>query len=285
MNVTAIVHVYYPELWPELAVCIRNLGPDVRLIVTYGIGNDKAVEAARRDFPRADFVACENRGYDIWPFLMALRRVDFATCDLIVKLHTKRDIDLPRKAEVGYTVLNGSRWRDLLLAFVRTQEAWARTLRRFAEDPAVGLVANRSLVFKRRDARKGNHADSFDRAIAELETKWGLRAKRSGRFVGGTMFAVRAALFKPLADYPFTPELFEASGGHETETYAHVMERLFGLIVSAQGARVEGFDGSVAWRRFWATLGKFFFDSRRTERRRSVRICGITVYLKRLRDD
>ena len=285
MNVTAIVHVYYPELWPELAVCIRNLGPDTRLIVTYGIGNDKAVEAARRDFPRADFVACENRGYDIWPFLKALKLVDFATCDLIVKLHTKRDIDLPRKTEVGYTVLNGSRWRDRLLAFVRTPEAWARTLRRFAEDPDVGLVAARELIFTRRDAERPEMAASYDRAGDFVREKLHLELPHKGGFVGGTMFAVRSSLYRPLADYPFAADMFEVSQGHDTETFAHVVERLFGLVVAAQGKRVVGFNGSRVAYRLRGAIAKFFFDSRLTKRRRSIRICGILVYRKKLGGD
>lgn len=281
MRVLVIAHVFYPELWPELAGCIRNIGA-CDLAVTYV--DEASVAQARRDFPAARFLLCENRGYDVWPFLKAVQSVDLGKYDLVVKLHTKRDIDLPRKAEVGYTVLNGSRWRDHLLAFVKTPEAWAKAVARFA-DPSVGMVADRHVVFLRRDARREAHGGSFDAAVRELNEKWGIPAKRNGRFVGGTMFAVRAPILARLVSHPFSAGLFGTSGGHENETYAHVLERMLGLVVSGLGYRVEGFDGSVAVRRFWAAVGKFFFDSRRTERRRSIRICRITVYLRRLRED
>ena len=277
MKALVIAHVFYPQLWPELADCIRNVG-SCDLVVTYV--DESSVVAARRDFPAARFLLCENRGYDIWPFLKAVQTSDLSAYDLIVKLHTKRDIDLPRKAEVGYTVLNGSRWRDRLLAFVKTPEAWAKTVARFA-DPSIGMVADRHVVFRRCDAKREAHGGSFDAAVRELNEKRGIPAKRNGRFVGGTMFAVRAPILARLVSHPFSPEMFGASGGHENETFAHVVERMFGLIVSGLGFRVEGFDGSVACRRFWAALGKFFFDSRRTERRRSIRICGVTVYIRR----
>ena len=277
MKTLVIVHVFYPQLGPELRDCIRNVGA-CDVVVTYV--DAAAVAAARRDFPNARFILCENRGYDIWPFLKALKSVDLAAYDLVVKLHTKRDIDLPRKAEVGYTVLNGSRWRDHLLAFVKTSEAWAKTVARFG-DPAIGMVADRHVVFRRCDAKREAHGGSFDAAVNALNETWGIPAKRDGRFVGGTMFAVRASILARLVSRPFSAEMFGLSGGHESETYAHVLERMFGLIVSGLGFRVEGFDGSVAVRRFWAAVGKFFFDSRRTERRRSVRICGVTVYIRR----
>lgn len=278
MKTLVIAHVFYPQLWPELAACIRNVGEPRELVVTYV--DEAAVAQARRDFPSAKFLLCENRGYDIWPFLKAARSADLSACDLVVKLHTKRDIDLPRKAEVGYTVLNGSRWRDHLLAFVKTPEAWAKAVARFA-DPAIGMVADRHVVFRRCDAKREAHGGSFDAAVRELNEKWGIPAKRNGRFVGGTMFAVRAPILVRLVARPFSAEMFGTSGGHENETYAHVLERMMGLVVSGLGYRVEGFDGSVAVRRFWAAVGKFFFDSRRTERRRSIRICGVTVYIRR----
>lgn len=284
MNITAIVHVYYPERWLELSECIRNLGSETRLIVTYGVGNEKAVEAARRDFPTATFLECENRGYDIWPFLKALKLVDFAWTDLIVKLHTKRNVDLPRRTLVGYTSLNGSAWRDGLLSFVRTPEAWNRSLRRFA-DPKVGLVGAKELIFKRSDAKKDEMAGSFDKAKGFIAENWGLHTPAGARFVGGTMFAVRASLYKVLADYPFTADMFEVSAGHDTETFAHMIERLFGLVVTAQGKRVAGANGSVALFRIKGAIAKFLFDSRLTERRRSIRICGILVYRKKLSVD
>lgn len=278
MKTLVIAHVFYPQLWPELADCIRNVG-DCDLVVTYV--DEEAVAEARRDFPRARFLLYENRGYDIWPFLAALKTVDLSKYDLVVKLHTKRDIVCEKRNVVGHTLLNGAAWREHLLAFVKTPEAWARTVEKFGH-PKVGLVADRHVIFFRRDALKEAHCASFDESVRMLNEEWSIPARRSGRFVGGTMFAARAASLRPFAERAFAPEMFGVSGGHDKETYAHVLERAFGLAIEGQGYRVVAFNGSVFWRRIGHVVGKFFFDSRRSERRRSVRICGITVYLKRL---
>ena len=55
MKIAAIVHVYYPGLWPELLDCIRNMR-DVPhdLFVTYS--DEAAVRQARNDCPQANFV-------------------------------------------------------------------------------------------------------------------------------------------------------------------------------------------------------------------------------------
>ena len=278
MKTLVIAHVFYPQLWPELAACIRNLG-DCDLTVTYV--DEASVADARRDFPHARFLLCENRGYDIWPFLKALQSVDLSAYDLVVKLHTKRDIICEKRNVVGHTLLNGAAWREHLLAFVKTPEAWARTLAKFG-DPKVGMVADRHVIFLRRDALKEMYCASFDEAVRRLNAEWGIPARRGGRFVGGTMFAVRAAILARLLSRPFASEMFGVSGGHDKETFAHVIERMFGLVVGGLGYRVVAFNGSVFWRRIGHVVGRFFFDYRRSERRCSIRICKVTVYLRRL---
>ena len=275
MKVAVIVHVFYPEMWSELADCVRNLGV-CDLTVTYV--DEAAVGAARRDFPAARFIRCKNRGYDVWPFVTALKALDLARYDLVVKLHTKRNIERAHVFAMGGTRLNGSAWRDRLLGFVKTPEAWAKTQAAF-DDPQVGMVAGRRVVFGRKESGKG----CYDAALRELNEKFSIPARRGGLFVGGTMFAVRAALLRPFADFPFTAEMFAASGGHESTTYAHLMERMLGLAVGGQGFCIEGFDGSVRWHRFWVAIKRFFFENRWSERRHSIRICGITVYLRRLK--
>jgi len=275
VRVAVIAHVFYPEKWAELAGCIRNVGA-CDLTVTYV--DEAAVREARRDFPDARFVLCENRGYDVWPFVKALKSLDLSRYDVVVKLHTKRDIVKPHPFAMGGTRLNGSAWRDHLLAFVKTPEAWRATASRFA-DPGVGMVASRRLVYGRTESGK----KWFDRAVRELREKFSLSAGRRGHFVGGTMFAARPAVLAPFAAHAFTPEMFAVSGSHEPTTYAHIMERMLGLAVGGLGYRIEGFDGSVGRWRFRQAVLRFLFDSRWSTRRRSVRICGITVYLKRLK--
>ena len=43
--------------------------------------------------------------------------------------------------------------------------------------------------------------------------------------------------------------MFEPPAGHRCETYAHLMERMFGFSVAAAGLRIAAFNGSLAWRR------------------------------------
>ena len=252
MKTLVIVHVYYPQLWPELAACVRNIDGARDLVVTYG--DEAAVQGARRDFPEARFLKCENRGYDIWPFIAALRSSDLSRYDVVVKLHTKRDIDDEVRYDFNHAVYNGAAWRNFLLGFARTPEAWRRTRRLLAKS-GVGMVAERHVVMRRRDVPVSRTKGSFD-AAAEFLGLDPSHVRRSGQYVAGTMFAAKPAALRPLLKKELTAEMFETPAGHMTETFAHVMERALGLSVTAAGLKIVAFNGSLRLRRAWYGLRK-----------------------------
>ena len=92
MKTLCIVHVFYPDFWPEIASCLRNVEDPMDLVVTYVDETKGIPEMVRRDFPSAKFLLCENRGFDIWPFLKALQAVNLQDYSVLIKLHTKRDV-------------------------------------------------------------------------------------------------------------------------------------------------------------------------------------------------
>lgn len=247
MSRTAIViHVFYPELWPELWDCIRNVSEPHDVFVTFS--DAASVEAVRRDMPEAKFVPCENRGYDIWPFLKVLRSLPPNAYDQVVKLHTKRDVLDDLRYRFNHAVFNGTAWRDYLLAFLRTPEAWRKTLALLSK-PDVGMVADRHVVMRRGDVPLERTKASFDRAVEFLKLPADETARR-GQYVAGTMFAAKFAALKPLLRRDFSAEDFDPPQGHMTETFAHVMERALGLSVSAAGLRIVAWNGSLRLRRF-----------------------------------
>lgn len=246
MRIAVIVHVFYPELWPELAHCIRNVGGEREVFVTYA--DEASVSEAKRDFPDARFVRCENRGYDVWPFLKVLQALDLGNYDCIVKLHTKRDVVDGFRYKFNHVLLNGSAWREYLLAFAKTPAAWRKTARQLSR-PDVGLVAERHVIMRRRDVPIARTYETFDRA-AELLGLPADETRRTGRYVAGTMFAAKPAALRPLLARTFSADDFEQPQGHLTETFAHVLERAMGLSVSAAGLRLAAFNGSPFWRWF-----------------------------------
>ena len=280
MRVLVIAHVFYPQFWPELASCIRNITEQRDIVVTFV--DEASVVEARRDFPEAKFLKCENRGFDIWPFICALRTVDLGGYDAVVKLHTKRDIVKDHDWSFNNCRFNGPVWRNHLLSFCRTHEAWARTVRRLSE-PGVGMVADRHVVVRRRDFPWKAVRECFDAAVAEIRAVDGCTPfdERSAQYVSGTMFAARPEPLMFFLKHDFDAGMFEVSGhaaGAEPVLYVHCVENILGLSVSAVGRRIVAWNGSLRWRRIYAPLLHWAFRVKETRNRRMVRILGVPVF-------
>ena len=282
-KILVIAHVYYPQLWPELARGIRNIDAPHDLIVTYG--DEESVAEARRDFPAARFLRCEGVGYDVWPFLKALQMTDLGRYGYLVKLHTKRNID--QDLATNHALFSDGRWRRYLLEIVRTRRSWRRAFAKLRR-PGIGMVADRRVIYDRK-ANGPGYSATFDAALAEVERIVGRRGEPPHLFVAGSMFAARMEPFRLLTRERFTVEMFEQPKSHKVETFAHVVERMLGFCVSAAGLRVDACNGSIRWRLMYygqSPLGKFlrfFFQIRTRDFTYVVKILQIPVYVKRMK--
>lgn len=248
----AIVHVYYPERWPELAACLRHVDDLKDLIVTYG--DEAAVVAARQDFPRAQFLKCANVGYDVWPFVAALKTVDLSDYDRVLKLHTKRDLPTEQSARpFNAFCVDGPRWRNQLLSIVRSPAAWQTARARLA-DPNVGMVANR----------------------------WVIARENGVSFVAGTMFVARPQVLKAFQSEPYSVERFAPADDAHMGSFAHDCEREFGRQVTACGLLIAGVGESPAgfWiKRLVKTIWSRIYRAKRdASGRLIVKILKVPVY-------
>ena len=244
-RILVVVHVFYPQLWDELAECVRNVSEPHDLTVTYS--DESAVAQARLDFPRARFLRCENVGFDIWPFIKALDGIDLAGYDYIVKLHTKRDVILDRPFRFNHANFAGARWRNRLLSFIRTPEAWRRSVARISGDASVGMVADAACILRRNDVPWELTREGFDKGL-ELARSIGVEPANP-QFVGGTMFLARAAIFRPLQGR-FAAADFGGELVHSTVTTGHFLERVIGFCACVDGMHIVDPDGILARRRF-----------------------------------
>ena len=244
------VHVFYAELWDELAKCVQNIKPfPFVLYVTMVKADDTLKAKILEAFPSAHIEVVENRGFDVAPFLHVINNLDLDEFSYIVKLHTKRDIPFEKGSFKG---LVGDIWRKRLLYFVSSADIFKRYIQEFDNDPKIGMQAQYELIVRR---------DFYDMYSSKQTKKFivnhGLPMVKY-RFVAGTMFVVRAHLFKEIqrlgiksADFP------EVIGRPKQPQLAHIFERLFGYFVYAQGFELK--DGAVSWEIQRNHLNRFEF--------------------------
>ena len=229
-RVCCLVHVYYDDLWPELAERIRHFARiriDLRVNVAERPGAEATAAKVRDDFPDAFVRISPNRGRDIGGFFALMRDLDFGRYDVICLLHTKKS---PHLADAA-----GRAWRhDLLDSIVADEATAAINVGRMLQDPSIGVVASAKWRRTGIGPNQRRYRDYLDRLAISPKN-------RRCEFVAGTMMLVRPAVLKTL---------YLALAGIEFEDYEgrpleaqldgeamHAIERVLGNVVRELGLR------------------------------------------------
>ena len=231
-TVAVIVHVFYLQIWKEIAACIRNvidLSSKADVFITISESCDKRLELfVRRDFPSANIKRLPNRGFDVGPFFEVLHRINLEDYDYIIKLHTKRNCF----GIVNFWPFWRGQWRTALLGFCKTRKRVHRTLEILGKRQDVGMVGAGLLALKPLNELVGRCSVSGQITADVDETE-------ERCFIAGTMFIVRARLLHNLKQkYIFEDFGYMQSGCHDVSN-AHSVEREFGYEIYNQGYQIE----------------------------------------------
>lgn len=236
-RIAVCLHLFYPELWPEIASQLAHLPAGWDLLVTVP---DFACTPQLRDglahHPQARVFPVPNRGRDVLPWLRLLGAGAFDAYDWVCKLHSKKS---------SHT--EGQRWRQQLIQeLVGKPEEVQALLLAMAATPKLGLVGPARHLMHPGHARWGHQAD---RASAALNIALGLPPLPEGAsewpYFAGTMFwfrpgAVRLLAPHALGEADFAPEMGQLDG-----TEAHALERLITRAVQSSGFACAQWDGDA----------------------------------------
>jgi lipopolysaccharide biosynthesis protein len=213
VKTAAVAHLYYADLWPELAFYLRNLPEDAHLYVTMATDSSED-RAVLKDFPRAEIVRFPNVGRDIAPFIALLPELQ--KFDVVCKIHTKRNIR------------GNSRWRrELLRGVLDDRNLVNKILETFETRPRL-LVVGSSVFYLDGEKYLFKNRALLEQHFGEIPEAFG--------FFGGTMFWVRPQMLSDFPDrYPtsaFVPHT-DIDGHLE-----HAIERLIGLRAYSEGGEI-----------------------------------------------
>jgi hypothetical protein len=231
IDVGVLMHIFYPDLWRELAAFARNFQPVSRdvFVNVVDIAWTPRFQAEIRELCPEAFVQLSNdRGRDIGGFVRLLDHVDIKKYDLFAWIHSKKS---PHIAEI-----KGEYWRrSLLRAFAGSEEIVEECVRTFRDDPSIGLIAAREW----RCTELGRNAEEYHKLLELFEID---EEHRQIEYVSGTMFLMRAEIVQRLYDGLKTLE-WEYGGDkgldfHTDGQVAHAVERLIGNLVRQMGYQI-----------------------------------------------
>lgn len=279
-------HVFYPEIWAELAACIKNIVPySYDLFVTLVEDNQELEQQIKAFNPQATIQLIDNKGFDVGAFVHVINQVNLDDYDYVIKLHTKRDVPVGARVAKKYDA-SGSKWRTYLLSFLKTKANFEQCLKAFDADATLGMCAHHCLI----TYKKLTSDDIFAFEQSELLLKeMDLPINSERIYVGGTMFMVRAALLKPLQNLQINLDSFEKPDRKIVRSKAHILERLFGALVTSQGYTIkDGFTSEkdlkqIEIKTFWQRLRECFYMVRVSRSgKRTTKILKIPVWRRKV---
>lgn len=227
-RIAVVCHLYYAELWFEIADYIRNIPEAFDLFVTIPVGAPagcRAILALKEAFPNAHVYRVENRGRDVWPFIQLLRANILQEYELILKLHSKRSIHRQDGEQMRH---------ELLAGLAGGRERIEAILRRFADSPQVGLIGVDGFVAPVRE-----HWGSNVAGVKKLAARLGAVDISCSSFVVGTMFWARGKALEAVLRLGLEREDFPSEKGQLDGEMQHAVERVLGLAVENAGYEVD----------------------------------------------
>lgn len=228
-----ILHVYYHDQIDYFIDKMKNInGVEWDLTVTYSQENEVTKKKLLNFKKDIAFMNVGNSGYDVWPFIQVIQKIEVEKYDYILKLHTKNTSCMAGK--LNGMQLKGHRWRDMLInSLLRSPEQFSRCLRLFGDDPKLGLICSYELYIGLSDI----HKEDMESLNIEAD-RIGVEIKQR-KFCAGTMFMIRSQCLKKIIKAHFTSGMWECCGSHSGGTLAHVYERILSMTVEDAGYYVR----------------------------------------------
>lgn len=221
------LHLYYPDLWDELAARLSALDfpHDLFVTVTWrGTETATLMRRIRARFPAAFVLALPNHGRDILPFMRLVNAGAFDGYRAVCKLHSKKS---PHRAD-------GEAWRRHLVDGVLPATGSAVLLKRFLDDRGAGMLVADGQSLDAASWWGSNRVMTRD-VLRRVECQ---AALDDMRFAAGSIWWAKPVVIGMLKALRLTPDLFETEQGQVDGTLAHAVERATGGLVHAAGMRV-----------------------------------------------
>lgn len=215
-RILVCLHLYYEKSWDVIREYLKNLDTynyDLTVTCVEGMISEATLGKIKSFSPNVRILFCENVGYDVGPFVEALKGVDLKSYDIVFKLQSK-GIQRPFLYMYGQ-VFKFSDWFfnlfDGVLGGYAVHEAIHALMSR-----KYNLAAAENLI-----VHDPKHKAAF---VSEWCGKLNVKYREDYSFVAGTCFAARAVVFKGLQDLNLSSADFAGARPGEF-SLAHFLER------------------------------------------------------------
>ncbi len=239
-----LLHLYYPDLWPEFREAIARIPSSCALYISLSEGREDGLAQILQDRPDAVVIRHPNRGRDIAPRLALAKAAVAAGHEFLLFIHSKKSPHLqkmkPEQIHVDFLSHgDGDRWRRELLDNLLSPSVVDHVRERFNRAQWVGMIGPSGFWLPLDMGVDANRPQ-----VGPLLDSLGIMIdpRRYG-FFAGSMFWARAQALAPLLALDLKPDDFEEECGQVDGTLAHAIERIFAVVAERAGFVVEDTTG------------------------------------------
>jgi glycosyltransferase involved in cell wall biosynthesis len=225
-KVAVIAHVFYEEIWPEIAAHLLTWQVPFRLYATIPQKSWHIASKIHAQWPDAVVATVPNHGRDIVPFLQQAKLAIADGAEIICKVHTKRSL---HRAD-------GTDWRrDVYAKVLGGRDRPLEIAKAFRNNAALGIIAAEGHVICGESYLGANGAK-----IEHLASRLGYPGSVAPfSFAAGSMFWIRADALQPLLQLDIRADDFEKEHGQVDGTLAHALERVIPIAAKMRGYRLS----------------------------------------------
>lgn len=222
-----VLHVYYPDLWPELSETLRRVTVpyDLYITVTWRGEETWAFKAQiEAEFPGALVLAVPNRGRDILPFLTLVNAGALDGYRAVAKLHTKKS---PHRDD-------GDLWRRHLIGGILPETGLEARLEAFVADPAAAFWVADGQHYTGQEWW-GSNIERTRQVLSQVEITLN---EDQLSFPAGSIYWIKPLMIAMLKALALHADRFETETAQVDGTLAHAIERVLGFLALAAGQAI-----------------------------------------------
>lgn len=221
-----VAHLYFLDLWPEMADALKgtNLDHDLHITLTTGPEAEVLRQHILDTFPAAHVVILPNRGRDVLPFVLLANAGLLDGYRAVCKIHGKRSLHRT----------DGDQWRTSLLSALLPADTTGLAKRFLASGAALATADD--YVFT--EPTTAANADQ----VTHLRTKQRSAPNQPEpeppahvSFAAGSMFWATPQLIAAVKDLALAVSDFPDEAGQLDGTLAHGFERYLGELATPLG--------------------------------------------------
>ncbi len=230
------LHLYYQDQADFFLERLSNITVPFKLIVTLTYESGEIRRKFLSQYPDAEVLLVENSGYDVYPFFQAMKSVDLASYEYILKIHTKNSR--------GALALNHLHYKDygfrdnIIAPLIGSKKRFDIAFKTISSSTDVGMVCPKFFLLKKEASQNRQFTE-------KLCLEYGIPYDDEAVFCAGTMFLCRAEIIRFLLKNNYSADDYgkQLTTG-SVGSLAHSMETMFGIVCRHLGYKVKGLKGS-----------------------------------------